>query len=680
MFSLAVFIYFVVENYTNTINQRYIALNTEGGECNEVPIVLSGTYLADTAGNWAGSPDFVYSKAAYSLTLSNFEAESHEEYVRMMDTFHKSLVVIGNKAKSENLIYTLLQWMSFVKYYYVEDPSLVDFRSVGYGQLQAMELTGNPSVVFDLPYTQVTISSTHGICPLVADAVYDQANAKLSASYNTSEFASMPSCFAAIVPSKLNIPGFLQKEFSIDVDVRSFATAMAVNMGIIRVTDLGVATPQQTELTFGGAKYMVGEYFDKRYSTMDPILCYYNVTDVLFSSSQHTQQLCFLRKGITIATLPVFHHYGDSDSIPVPCDCDSPVGASAACQEFSLMSSLVFFRQDAPSMTPEDAANKLLKSIYEGLLMVIQYPSYADFNRAAFNASFAASAYPFGTLSAEVTDREWQRESFDFCRIENPPGQSRNCSMLTFYQYNFLYYSVSDYHYQLTNGSCSDSISIPQTQWGKLQAVPPEAISETYFECYPHMDATFINAIGVASGNTSIAMIVFLFLMLPVLYIILAVISQIPSKEEYSHDEKQDAMELLSIILLRLRDGKSRGIKRRGVLAGLAKELMSAAEIETAEEPDSDDEEDEEEEDEEDKAVEVLSVAEGVRRKGQDIESGGSPPKRMGLYRMLSGRHRADSAGSAHGTSGRASNRGGESVKKSGTINRSKLAVFSRQR
>jgi hypothetical protein len=58
-------------------------------------------------------------------------------------------------------------------------------------------------------------------------------------------------------------------------------------------------------------------------------------------------------------------------------------------------------------------------------------------------------------------------------------------------------------------------------------------------------------------------------------------------------------MEILALLLLRIRDGKTRGIKRNGVLQALAKELISAAKEEGGY-PDSDDEEEEDEDDHDD--------------------------------------------------------------------------------
>jgi hypothetical protein len=79
-----------------------------------------------------------------------------------MYKFEKSLDYVGEIATHQNLAYNLLYWMSFVHYYSVEFPTLTDFSSVGKGQLQFLQLTGNPKKVFDLTYHLVRVTSPKG--------------------------------------------------------------------------------------------------------------------------------------------------------------------------------------------------------------------------------------------------------------------------------------------------------------------------------------------------------------------------------------------------------------------------------------------------------------------------------------------------------------------------------------
>ncbi len=120
-------------------------------------------------------------------------------------------------------------------------------------------------------------------------------------------------------------------------------------------------------------------------------------------------------------------------------------------------------------------------------------------------------------------------------------------------------------------------------------------MTESYYECFSSDRDAMLNAVGVAMGNTSLAVPFVVFLCLPFIYIILVIIKQVPPPEEYSNEEKDEALQTFATLLLRMRDGKTRGIKSNGVLVQMTKELITAAK-EEAGYPDSDDEESDEEE------------------------------------------------------------------------------------
>ncbi len=119
-------------------------------------------------------------------------------------------------------------------------------------------------------------------------------------------------------------------------------------------------------------------------------------------------------------------------------------------------------------------------------------------------------------------------------------------------------------------------------------------LTQDYYECYSGDRAALINAVGVAVGNTSLAVPFIVIMCLPFIYMILVLIKQVPPPDEYSKDEKEEAIETLATLLLRMRDGKTRGVKANGVLVTLTKELISAAKEENGI-PDSDDEDSDEE-------------------------------------------------------------------------------------
>jgi hypothetical protein len=66
---------------------------------------------------------------------------------------------------------------------------------------------------------------------------------------------------------------------------------------------------------------------------------------------------------------------------------------------------------------------------------------------------------------------------------------------------------------------------------------PPVAFTQTYFECFDSPQSSFINAIGIASGNVQIFIPFVIFALLPFLYGLLVLVRQVPPKPEYSNEE-----------------------------------------------------------------------------------------------------------------------------------------------
>ena len=96
-------------------------------------------------------------------------------------------------------------------------------------------------------------------------------------------------------------------------------------------------------------------------------------------------------------------------------------------------------------------------------------------------------------------------------------------------------------------------------------------------------EAIFIS-VGVASGNTATLIPVVMFSLLPLLYLYLQASGSVPPKDEYSkaevvtchrcpclHHQIEAATQSLAILMLRIRDGKTRGINQKGLLKQLTK-------------------------------------------------------------------------------------------------------------
>eukprot|EP01038_Epipyxis_sp_PR26KG_P008682 gene8682-11733_t len=568
--ALVLFIGFTVTNYQSAISQKYISLQYSQG-CSSVPISVGGTFLVDTNGLWQGAPDFQYSLAEYSLTLNNYTVQTSSDYVFMIDRFQKNLDHVSNHTENFDLSYNLLYWMNYIIYFFPEKPDLTDFSSIGFGSLQYFQLSGDPLEVFELMNIQSQISSEYGVCPLGSFAAFDRSTGIMTGVYsNSTQFSENEICFKSAYPPTLGYNIEIDNEiFDFKLEVRSFSTALAVNMGIVQLSDLIQVQDLYTTFTAkDGVNYSLAEYFDVRFNDMLPVQCIRNQSALPPGTSGTRRDLCFNLIGTTLA-LPVFNHIGNSDSVAEFCNC-STVGSSERCQSFNFLNSLVFYRN---AKNPETAfrPNQLFQNLRElGLFVLLevitQYETYFDFNRAAYNASFAAAAGAYGSASPEMSSASWLQEAYKFCYLS---GYGGSCSLITFNPFDNADRLVSDYKLAVLKGSCANTLQISDSS------------------C----------AVGIAAGNTQLFLPILVMSLLPFLYFLLVIIKQVPPKEEYPEEEKKQALEILSILLLRLRDGKTRGIRKKGLIETLAKEMIIAAKDEGGY-PDSDDEDDEYEEDE----------------------------------------------------------------------------------
>lgn len=170
------FIYFVYQNYQSSINEAFISLQSDSGDCDSVAIAVNGNYLADVDGNWQGTPDYLDSAAIYQLSFSNFEINSNTQYISMMTSFYDSLISLGKEAVNYNLAINLIIWITWIEYYSVSYPQTTNFTAIGFGQLQSFTMTAMPSVVFDLSHARSNVAAVSGSCNVTGYTSYDQAN------------------------------------------------------------------------------------------------------------------------------------------------------------------------------------------------------------------------------------------------------------------------------------------------------------------------------------------------------------------------------------------------------------------------------------------------------------------------------------------------------------------------
>ena len=461
----ALFGYFFYVTYMDeTKYSPYVSTSYEGDTCSMVPVTITSSQYVDYDGLWEGEDNFAYYAAPFRFQFMKFSVPTLSKFEDMMDDYHSSISSIGNFAKTQPLAVNLVIWMSYIRYYSLDDPEMspAELEKIGSDNLQYMEFSGDPAIVFKGPYQQAVISGYKGACNVsglltsyhTSDAIMrleigKTAVAKMALD-DVCNTAASSTIFAKLWGKKDRVSRF-------DFDVRSFSTAMSVNMGFTPLATLGV-TDDITIHTINGVDYQIGNYFDKRYNTMASITC---ITDATPNSPNNdatdieTKDLCLIHHGQSYF-LPVFNHLGTSLDTPIPCDCDSTKDDDI-CDLHYLIPSLIFYKTDSNFGYGEivDTADEQ----WEKLLSLRQkYTTYLELNTAAYTASATAVISYLG-YSDQTFDESSFTAAHEFCYYNN----SDYCSMITFASLNDADKSISPYQYKLDFGHCNDTFSILDT-------------------------------------------------------------------------------------------------------------------------------------------------------------------------------------------------------------------------
>mmetsp|Transcript_23089 Transcript_23089/g.33818 ORF Transcript_23089/g.33818 Transcript_23089/m.33818 type:complete len:840 (-) Transcript_23089:259-2778(-) len=547
--SLGCFIYFCYSGYSEARTKSYIALNNDDGECTTVPKAVSGQWLASYDGLYTGDVDFQYPLAVYMLEFEDFSKNSHE-YKNIMDEYKAELKKIGELALTQNLADNILYWVSW---------QVLDREE---GEVRRFQMNADPRSVFDNEYIFGQMATVNAECYVsTSTSTFDSANAVMTNRYSYNDFMATENC-SVINPEMFGYSErFHGDDFTVSLDVNTAITAIAVNKGILNATHLEeIQSSRYLNFT---------QRIDNRFPNMTPLMCI-----------DHAN-ICLLKIGKLIVA-PVYNHFG-SLRINQPCVCSDHM--DPYCNVFDFMIGFLYYPYDDADLSANAPDSDGFLHSVNLLIELLNIRPFVETNAMAFNASWASTA---SNPTDDIYKKEWRDAAYEFCLINGT-----YCNIAMFNSFDFNNHYVSSYYYNIIDGACRDSFNIAEDDWEQLRNNPPVGLVERYYECVATpLQAIFVS-IGVAAGNTATLVPIAVICMLPPLYIYLSLSGNQPKKDEYDEKDLEAMLKALSLLLLRIRDGKLRGIKKDGVLVKIKNEILKTAKVGGGYEDSDDDTDDE---------------------------------------------------------------------------------------
>ena len=475
------------------------------------------------------------SLGAYEFDFSSLKTtnEGFAEELRKLQ--FNELTVMAEYQQSFPLPYNLLIWMHFSTYFTVAD------------KVQSFGFTAEPGDIFNREYFLVTLAGQSNcfVNPLVT---FDPTYGRASVQYSYTEY--MDGCEELADPNELGYDKSYDGDiFSLDMDVVSMTSALAVNMGILNKSHLQTIGDPVYMTPFNTEHLYQQKLYDPRFPRMSPLLCFelkttlpsnddaddyfYDdnfagddyVDDQTLFGSTNFENKCVLRLGSKLLIPALFHYY------PVCQFCDSNSSNSKTCNGFDLVISYIYFE--------DDNLNKTIQ-------LLNKYPNAKELNDAAYLA--------------------YDKYDFSFC--------DNDCALLSLNAYDDSDHFVSPDFYSLNNGHCSDSTS--KEAFEALGATPPTDLVEEYYRCKNSRSTSFFKSVAMANSNMMLfSPFFFLFLLTPLMTIYHQYIVKEPlSADEYSDNEREKAVKVLMTQLLKLSHGQE-GVEEDPnlVLVQLAEEL-----------------------------------------------------------------------------------------------------------
>lgn len=181
-----------------------------------------------------------------------------------MQAANDRMAVLGEKMENRDFSWNLIAWSTFGYSKAAAGDGLFSFQT-----------TGDVPTIFDRQYKIGSFASGHGLCRTSISMSYNSYSSVFAVTLNDygdgSDRAAGDECVQALDPTKLGYDPRYGSDFSLALDMRSFATAVAINTGIVDISNLVgvISTRTQVFVPFDDGSIIQGTrqgYFDPNYA------------------------------------------------------------------------------------------------------------------------------------------------------------------------------------------------------------------------------------------------------------------------------------------------------------------------------------------------------------------------------------------------------------------------------
>jgi hypothetical protein len=212
---VAVFIILFYTGYLRAVNQKFMSLQQDAGNCNVVTKHVDGTFVGTSDGYWTGSRRFRPQNGMYSMSFSN-AVLTKPQYSALMASVESQLAAVEAGSYDRDAAENLMYWMQWK----------VSTHSV------LFQMAASPVRIFDRQRCFFAMARREGPCLSAADtAGVDVANAQLQVSYQRAAFENSTACVHSLNPLLLGyVPEVHSEVIRLEFDVNSFTVCIAVSI------------------------------------------------------------------------------------------------------------------------------------------------------------------------------------------------------------------------------------------------------------------------------------------------------------------------------------------------------------------------------------------------------------------------------------------------------------------